>query len=126
MCNCVERINERLKEFNGELDTMLQYEKKENPVRVEIKGPYTQVQCLKIDTKKRKALPALVARYCPFCGTRYERPDPDTLPANQLSAELERARNLHQAEFHYMGELILAQGRRNRGETEEPPCDATT
>lgn len=87
-CQCITQMNEALEPHNARLDVPMLVDMKDGRTTLEVR---VQVPCYKIDPKKRKPLPALLAQYCPFCGDRYAWPDPATLDDGQLQAELDRA-----------------------------------
>jgi hypothetical protein len=64
MCDCVEKMNELLKEKNGKIAQGFQYSKGGLTLLP------TFVSTEKIESRK-KAPPTVVANYCPFCGEKY-------------------------------------------------------
>ena len=64
MCDCMERINEKLKDHNGKIAmAILMPAEGSNRLRSRM-----LVQTEKLDTKKRKPVPSVMVSYCPFCG----------------------------------------------------------
>ncbi len=65
-CNCVEEVNQRIKDKNVRIGVGLTLiENKRLSVVV-------LVAAEKIDKKKRGRVPSLIATYCPFCGKKWE------------------------------------------------------
>lgn len=62
-CKCIEEFNERLAPHNGKIDVALALV--DNMTRM-VARP--QVATRKIDAKKRKPVPVVMAAFCPFCG----------------------------------------------------------
>ena len=65
-CNCVALIDAQLKDRNARVATRLVLNFKTGDARST--APLVQLE--KIDSKKRKAVPTMVATFCPFCGMR--------------------------------------------------------
>lgn len=64
MCECIAKLDERLKNYNGKIAlAILLPAEGSNKLRSRV-----LVQTEKLDTKKRKVVPAVMASYCPFCG----------------------------------------------------------
>lgn len=64
MCDCRAKLDEKLKAHNGRIAmAILLPAEGSNALRARV-----LVQTEKLDTKKRKAVPAVMASYCPFCG----------------------------------------------------------
>ncbi len=64
MCKCVEEMDKELKSHNGRVAlAILMPAEGSNRLRSRV-----LVQTMKLDTKKRKPVPAVMASYCPFCG----------------------------------------------------------
>lgn len=63
MCNCIEKVNEKLKERNAMVNSSINLLNPSAAERVAI-----QVLAL----QKSKSVPNLFATYCPFCGEKYE------------------------------------------------------
>lgn len=61
MCDCINMVNDKLKESNTRLGLSLSFTGGPNRVLL-----HTE----KIDTKKRDRPMALCAVFCPFCGER--------------------------------------------------------
>lgn len=80
MCNCINLVNEVLKEKNACLVSTISFSA--NPSRVGL-------MIEKYDPKKRGRLPTVAANYCPFCGEKYQavehslHPTSETLPAQE-------------------------------------------
>lgn len=62
MCNCIEKFNEHLKEFNTEVHLPFWS-------RSGILAPFVETR--KIDSGKRGKPRSVIATYCPFCGEKY-------------------------------------------------------
>lgn len=62
MCGCIEKINERLKEFNTEINVPFWSSSG-------FLAPFIETR--KLDDKKRGKPRAVVASYCPLCGEKY-------------------------------------------------------
>ena len=60
MCACFKRVNEKLKPYNGILES--------NLIASE---PRVVISVCKLESKKHKKPPVLEATWCPFCGERY-------------------------------------------------------
>lgn len=69
MCDCIEKIQEALAEYNTRLVIPLSFS---IPARPKMAIVATE----KIETKKRGKAIRLYARCCPFCGIEYEQ-EPD-------------------------------------------------
>lgn len=63
MCNCIERVDEMLKEKNACLVATISLGNYPSRVGLMIE---------KYDPKKRGRLPSMVATFCPFCGAKYQ------------------------------------------------------
>lgn len=59
MCDCIKRLNGKLREYNTELAVNLL-----NPV-------YCVIATSKVDRKKRGSPTIVAATFCPFCGKKY-------------------------------------------------------
>lgn len=66
MCECRDKLNEKLKEANGRLANAFQITEGNN-----LRLRYV-IQTEKLDKTKRKPVPTVVANYCPFCGEKGE------------------------------------------------------
>jgi hypothetical protein len=62
MCECRQKMDEKLKEVNGRLAAAFLITEG-NALRVRY-----CIQTEKLDKAKRKPVPTVVASYCPFCG----------------------------------------------------------
>jgi hypothetical protein len=65
MCDCIQKVNEKLKEFNTELDLLFYIDGSPNRV------------CLstsKIIAHERGRAKTMGPTYCPFCGVKYDQP----------------------------------------------------
>lgn len=65
-CRCIELVNKHLAKFNARVEQRFMLG--DNP-RLSQSAPLVQLE--KIDDRKRKALPPVVAAYCPFCGRKW-------------------------------------------------------
>lgn len=63
MCNCIAEFDAKLKDHNGKIAQAILLRGNALIARL-------LVQTEKLDTKKRKPVPALIASYCPFCGEK--------------------------------------------------------
>lgn len=64
MCDCIAKLDTKLKDHNGKIAlAILLPAEGGNALRSRV-----LVQTAKLDSKKRKAVPAVMASYCPFCG----------------------------------------------------------
>ena len=70
MCECRERINEKLAERNAKISVGFCFDNQDGPSRKMILAP-PSIELEKVDKKKRGALPILSASFCPFCGQPY-------------------------------------------------------
>lgn len=67
MCDCIEKMNDRLGEHNGRLS-----------IAIRLSPDLSKMDaCLviateKLDKTKRKPVPKVIAGYCPFCGIKSE------------------------------------------------------
>jgi len=70
MCDCIETINEKLKEAdtNTALDVPFMLNFTSNAVRAD----RLIVTTRKINSKSRKKAQRIFCSYCPFCGEKYE------------------------------------------------------
>lgn len=60
-CDCQARVNDHLRAYNTEL-------------MADLLGPYRAfVETTKADQKKRGKPMAMIATYCPFCGSKYPK-----------------------------------------------------
>lgn len=66
MCDCVKKFDEYLKPHNGRIAVGLQVTES-----LDLR-PRLLVATEKIDKSKRKAVPSVMASYCPFCGEKAE------------------------------------------------------
>lgn len=64
MCECRQKMDEKLKEANGRLASAFQVTKGNN-----LRLRYC-IQTEKLDKSKRKPVPTVVGSYCPFCGEK--------------------------------------------------------
>jgi hypothetical protein len=62
MCDCINKINEKLKERNTELIVALSLSNKSDTV---------VISTGKVDSKKRGKPINMLPAYCPFCGRKY-------------------------------------------------------
>lgn len=60
MCNCIEKVNEKLREYNGALETNWLAQ----PSR-------TLVSVYKVVARGKKP-PLMEATFCPFCGEKHK------------------------------------------------------
>lgn len=88
MCDCITLMNEALEPHEAKLDLQALFDMRQGRRTIDVRP---QILCYRIDPKKRKALPAIMAEYCPFCGDRYQWPDPKEMDDGHLKAELDRA-----------------------------------
>lgn len=71
MCNCVKEMDEALKEHNGRIGlAILLPANGSNRLRSRV-----LIRTEKVDAKKRKPVPAVMASFCPFCGESVEVTD---------------------------------------------------
>jgi len=70
MCECVKKLDEQLVEHNGRIAMALTMSKDMSRM-----GERLLVATEKIDTKKRKPIPKLMATFCPFCGDKWPAED---------------------------------------------------
>jgi len=63
MCNCIAEFDAKLKDHNGKIAQAILMRDDKLIARL-------LVQTEKLDAKKRKPVPAVVATFCPFCGER--------------------------------------------------------
>ncbi len=63
MCDCITKMNEKLTEFNTQLNTAFSFKYGEMGVRIET---------FKRDPVKRGKAIAVIASYCPFCSEKYD------------------------------------------------------
>lgn len=68
-CGCINMMNGRLAEHNGQLVTTL------------FGTPKAVIGSEKIISKKRGQPPVAIASYCPFCGVKYDTAEDGQLPA---------------------------------------------
>lgn len=66
MCECRKIIDDKLKPMNGRLAFGFSF----GSEGMELSPPMIQTE--KIDKRKRKKPPIILATYCPFCGDCYE------------------------------------------------------
>lgn len=64
MCECRQKMDEKLKDANGRLAIAMQVTKD-----MDLVARYC-VETEKLDKSKRKPVPTVVASYCPFCGEK--------------------------------------------------------
>lgn len=65
MCDCISKIDEKLKEFNTKI--MLPWWSSSG-----ILAPHIETR--KLDEKKRGKPRSVIASFCPFCGDEYSAP----------------------------------------------------
>lgn len=65
-CTCVKQVNEKLKEFNTELDTCLSLSMTDMSASTSL-----IIASRKIDTRKRGSAKTVFPSYCPFCGKKF-------------------------------------------------------
>ncbi len=65
-CDCMKLVNEKLASHNGRLATDFQI-KADMGIKMRL-----LLATEKLDKKKRKPVPSVMASYCPFCGTLAE------------------------------------------------------
>jgi hypothetical protein len=63
MCDCIDRIDEHLAQFNTKIEL---------PIWTESGKRTPFVQTMKKDDKKRGKVRMVFASHCPFCGEKYE------------------------------------------------------
>lgn len=68
MCDCIERVNEKLKEAN--MNTVIDLPLIISGNRFGVGR--CCVETRKLDEKNRKKPVSLFATFCPFCGVKYE------------------------------------------------------
>lgn len=74
MCNCMERVNEKLKERNTKLSVSFCLSRDLSEMDA---MPMIQVE--KVDRKLRTKPISVIPTFCPFCGVKYPRKDdPET------------------------------------------------
>lgn len=64
MHECFRTINKALEDKNAELDLQQGF----NLATGKPTQPRLAVPLRKLDSKKRKSLPVLIVKFCPFCG----------------------------------------------------------
>jgi phage terminase large subunit GpA-like protein len=62
MCDCIKQVNEKMKEYNTQLDL---------PFFLNGSTPRVQISTEKIESKVRKGPYHLFSEFCPFCGEQY-------------------------------------------------------
>lgn len=68
-CNCIEQINEHLKERKAEIAQRLMLSNQMSDISVS--PPIIATQWIGKKPRGEK-LPVIMASYCPFCGEKYE------------------------------------------------------
>lgn len=66
MCDCIEKLNVHLKEFNTEINVPFWS-------RSGVLAPFIETR--KLDDRKRGKPKSVMASCCPFCGEKYEASD---------------------------------------------------
>jgi hypothetical protein len=74
MCNCMKEMDEALAKHNGKLATGFQITADMNVVSRLL------IATEKIDAKKRKPVPGVMASFCPFCGEKFATPPQEQTP----------------------------------------------
>lgn len=69
MCECVDKLNEQLKEHNTRIVIPIMLNKK----TLDFASANTLVVTEKVDSAKRGKPLKVSASYCPFCGKKYEQ-----------------------------------------------------
>lgn len=70
MCDCVKSLDAALAEHNGRISMALTLSSDMSKM-----GARVLIATEKLDPKKRKPIPALMAAYCPFCGVKWAYED---------------------------------------------------
>lgn len=70
MCQCRERIDEKLADQNAKIAVGFTAGFNDGPT-LKMGLAASMIELEKADKKKRGALPILMATYCPFCGVKY-------------------------------------------------------
>lgn len=65
MCDCIQKFDEHLKEFNTKIEFPLW-------TGSGVLSPF--IQTIKISDKKRGKPKSVMASHCPFCGEKYAKP----------------------------------------------------
>ena len=65
-CDCFSKVNATLAEHNEQLVSLID-------IRTFASIPRVLVSVEKVDPKKRTRLRRMLASFCPFCGTAYEK-----------------------------------------------------
>ena len=68
MCDCIQKLDDLLKEHNTQIDVDLMFFCQSGAVR-----PHISVS--KIDKKKRGSPKFVLVKFCPFCGEKYNKDD---------------------------------------------------
>lgn len=78
MCGCFKNVNEKLAEYNGQLEfNMLAAE------------PRAMISLCKVASASRRKPPLMEASYCPFCGKKYPKPKRESFEAALARASAE-------------------------------------
>jgi hypothetical protein len=78
MCNCIDLINQQLKDRNTRIYTPIFWDPKENLYSKQAALIVTE----KIDSHKRGQPSRLIASFCPFCGKPYQDEKPGSKTVN--------------------------------------------
>lgn len=66
MCNCINELNELLKDTNTRLDYGL------NLMNPNLPAAMLKIATFKHNTRRREKAKTIYASYCPICGVKYE------------------------------------------------------
>lgn len=72
MCDCIQKVNELLKEHNTQLDIPITFSFNVDKTPGALKADRVTIATKKLESKKRGDAKKVLPAYCPFCGEEYK------------------------------------------------------
>lgn len=69
MCDCINKVNEKLKEYNTQIEFPIAFDPNDGMKIV----TSVRISTVKIDTRKKLGPVGFFATYCPVCGEEYKQ-----------------------------------------------------